>query len=381
MMKRILFILPTLLLIASGACAQDAKSFALAGCGTGTTTDAFGVYWNPAVLALRENAVKGSIQTTAGFSAWDTSNLDMSILDFSETKASQTAAETVTRAYRYHGLFAVQYRNFGGGLYYEDNGDLFANQGALDFKEQRSKRLDPGSSWILDRHEARQKMQHVFLSAAKRMGGGMQFLALGGSIKFSQGSLYNDFLTSGTFQQGLGGGETSWFHSEKGRGLSYDVGIWGKFTQSFQAGAVIENIRSDMKWDGTRQIYALDPTTGMESAVSSMDEEWKTRLQRNLRIGLVIAPEGKDIILSAESRHVSHDTTWRFGLERLYPKNKVSLRMGTFKDSISSRMLITLGGGIRIKSLALDLALLTRKLPAIMDSQSLGGAFSLGMTF
>jgi hypothetical protein len=381
-MKRALFAL--LLLAAPTLRAQDAKSFALAGCGTATTLDAFAVYWNPAALAVRENHVRNAA-VAAGLSGRDSTNIGMPILDYTGHKASQMETDPVRRSHLYQGLFAVQHRAYGAGFLHEDGSDLWASQSALDFTEAlRTAGLPAGASYSPERHERRVRARHVILGAGRAIpvGGSIPFLAVGGSFKYMLGDRYETLDTVGTFVQGSTDAlASSRFRAGRGKGISYDAGTLVKLASGFQAGVVWENLSSKVTWSGVAETLRHDVNTGTESVAASTETDWETELPRAVRVGLVLMPEGKDIQIIGESRHVDRRTKWRFALERLYPRQRVTLRAGLLKDPVTDLSTFTLGGGWYKGRFDVNAGVLTRKFPAVLESQSIGGAVSAGYIF
>ena len=99
-MKRTLFPLLLILACAPSLSAQDAKSFGLAGCGTATVVDAFAVHWNPAALAVRGQHIRNAAPS-AGFSASDSTNIGMPVLDYTGHKAALAGTDPVRRVTLY----------------------------------------------------------------------------------------------------------------------------------------------------------------------------------------------------------------------------------------------------------------------------------------
>lgn len=369
---------------ASGATAQDAKSFALAGCGTATMNDAFSVYWNPAALAVREKHVTGAA-ISGGFSAWDTSNLEIPVLDVNGRKAAESGADPYRRATLYQGLFAVQHRNYGGGVYYEDSSREQSNASALDFLEARRTLSFPsGATYTPERTTGRTRAQHLVVGTGQNIpvGGAIPFLGVGASLKYTLGSLREETAMGGYFVHGVSDGLAhTRFRSERGKGISYDAGVLAKLASGFMAGCVWENVKSKVTWEGVAETLAHDVSTGAETTVASRDEEREVALPRSIRIGLVLMPEGKDIQIIGESRRLDRKTRWRFAVERLYPQQKITVRAGILKDPATDKTDVTLGGGWFMKSLDVNAGILFRKFPAVLDSQSIGGALSASYIF
>jgi hypothetical protein len=365
----------------SKAFCQDAQSYGMGDTGTGMLSGVLGLYWNPAVFAYSNTT---SVQTVAGFSAWDTSNVSTPILDFSYNTGGQVVQSSVVRNQQYLGLFGLQYQNYGGGVVYDQQLQLQANPDSLAFFQDRQSTLSQSTTYTFNYSNIQQKSENIVLSYGYQVP--LQFLpylGLGGSIKFYRGDLLDETSLQGWYSAGDVTGSNYQYtreYSTNGTGISYDIGLISKVTSSIQIGVLFKNIVSSIRWDGELQTLSLG-SNGQETVTQIQDNTIITSLPRETRVGIVLAPPGKGIAIAAESRYQNGKSHWYFGLERSYPTSHLVIRLGTFIDPVSNRRVYTGGIGYQVAFLQADIALLTEQVPNILNSQGLGGAADLTAQF
>jgi hypothetical protein len=213
--------------------------------------------------------------------------------------------------------------------------------------------------------------------------GSLQMFSIGGNLKYHDGLQYQQTTLNGTYSSGVTTGYTyTKTTSTSGLGLSMDLGFYAKLTDALIAGVMLENFQSNFTWQAQQKNYTLDPITGAESPsgpVSNLNVS--TPMPYATKLGLAINPPDKNMALEGEVAWSQHQTRWRFGMERFYPEANLAVRLGTFADQVSNQQMWTFGLGYMTKTLTVDLAFLTRSLPDLQNSISLGGALDAAVRF
>jgi len=382
-------ILLTLLSAPSLSPAQDASSFALGGASAAAPNGVFGIKWNPALLALPTGTdTPAGWSFGSGYSIFDTSNSNSPILRFNNQAAIQSAKDPVLRYQQIQGLFGVQYSAYAGGILYDHEINTSESQGALNFfQNQQNGTIDSaanqGQTYNLNYLQTIQEIQTLVLSYSTPIPlGAFPFVSVGGSLKYNYGTQYEQTSLSGTYTQGSpSSNQYTRTTSNSGLGLSSDLGFYGKISDGLQLGVMLENLTSSFNWSAQRQTLSLDQTTGQETVTGTQNITISAPFPYTTKVGLLASPSNADILLDVEADFVSHQTHWKFGLERFYPENNLAVRFGTFSDDISGAQLWTFGGGYYSKNLEVDLAFVTRNLPDIENSLALGGSLSASLRF
>jgi hypothetical protein len=382
MNKHRLLLFLTFILFPTALRAQDARGMAIGYATSAAPLGIFGLYWNPALEAVPQGG--GSWNIGTGFSAFDTSNINSSILRFSPSNAMQSGQDPVQRYQDYSGLFAVQYGGLSFGVVYDQNLNYNASQGTLSLFSNRSNNaITSGASYNLNYLNTFQQIETFYLSYAMPLPlGAFQFISVGGSLKYHYGSYYTQTSLTGTYTQGSSTGyQYTETNSASGLGLSMDFGIYAKISDMMNAGLMIQNIQSNYNWQGQQQSFTLDPNTGQDvlsgpstSVTVSQPFPYTTKL------GIAIAPPQTNTFLEGEVSWVNQQTHWKAGMERYYPGGLV-IRLGTFADEISGQQLWTVGVGYFKTNLAIDLAGITRTIPDLQDSVALGGGIDISVLF
>jgi hypothetical protein len=382
MNKYLLLLFLALVLFPTALRAQDARGMAIGYATSAAPLGIFGLYWNPALEAVPQGG--GSWNIGTGFSAFDTSNINSSILRFSPSNAMQSGQDPVQRYQDYSGLFAVQYGGLSFGAVYDQNLNYTASQGSLSlFNDRSNGPITSGASYNLNYLNTFQQIETFYLSYAMPLPlGSFQFISVGGSLKYHYGSYYTQTSLTGTYTQGSTTGyqytETS---STSGLGLSLDLGIYAKISDMMNVGLMIQNIQSNYSWQGQQQNLNLDPNMGQDvlngtSASVSINQPFPY----TTKLGIAIAPSQTNTFLEGEVSWVNQQTHWKAGMERYYPGGLV-IRLGTFADDISGQQLWTFGIGYFKTNLAIDLAGITRTIPDLQDSAALGGGIDVSILF
>jgi len=382
MTKHRLLLFLALILFPTALRAQDARGMAIGYATSAAPLGIFGLYWNPALEAVPQGG--GSWNIGTGFSAFDTSNINSSILRFSPSNAMQSGQDPVQRYQDYSGLFAVQYAGLSFGVVYDQNLNYAASQGSLSLFNNRSNNaIASGASYNLNYLNTLQQIETFYLSYAMPLPlGAFQFVSVGGSLKYHYGSYYTQTSLTGTYTQGSTTGyQYTETNSTSGLGLSMDLGIYAKISDMMNVGLMIQNIQSNYNWQGQQQNFTLDPNSGQDilsgpsaSVTVSQPFPYTTKL------GIAVAPPQTNTFLEGEVSWVNQQTHWKAGMERYYPGGLV-IRLGTFADEISGQQLWTVGVGYFKTNLAIDLAGITRTIPDLQDSVALGGAIDVSILF
>jgi len=357
----------------------------IGGATTSAPMDVFGTVWNPALIALPGSPTPWTLGT--GFSAFDTSNSNSPILKLTPDVALQSGVDPVNRYQDYTGLFTVRYMSEAGGIMFDQSLSTQSSQASYQFFHDRSIGLSSGTTYgNLNFVETKQQMASVIISYGQPLPFGSMPVYVGASLKYEDGLQYSQKVLTGTFVTGSStpGYQYTSTTSSNGLGLSIDGGFLAEVTDSIQIGMMFENIQSNFSWTTTQQTLNLDPNTGQETVAPGSTLSNQT-LPANLpyitRLGLTAAPQGKNVFLIGEVEWAPNQTNWKFGLERYYPENNMVVRLGTFFDNIAQSQLWSFGWGVFTKSFTIDLAFLTRSLPAIQDSIAVGGSLDAEVRF
>ena len=346
--------------------------------------DVFGIVWNPALIALPGSSTAWTLGS--GFSAFDTSNSNSPILRFTPSSALQSGVDPVNRYQDYEGLFTARYLSGACGVIFDQSLSTQTSQSAYQFFNDRSNRtLSSNPYGNLNFQEIQQQMATLVVSYGQPLPFGSMPVYIGASLKYEDGVQYLQNNLTGTYTKYSSTGyQYTRTTSSNGLGLSIDGGFLAEVTDSIQIGMMFENIQSNFSWTTTQQTLNLDSNTGQETVApgSTLSNQTLTaNLPYITRLGITAAPQGKNVFLIGEVEWAPNQTNWKFGLERYYPENNLVVRLGTFYDNISQSQLWTFGGGVFTKSFTIDLAFLTRSLPAIQDSIAVGGSLDAEVRF
>jgi hypothetical protein len=379
LLATLLLVLPTPLL------AQDAHSLGIGFAATAAPMDYFGIYWNPACLAVPGPGPTWTIATGGSF--FDTSNSGTPILRFNNDNAIQSGVDPVNRYQQYLGTFGAKYTTAAGGVIYNQELNSSSSQGALAFFNDRDKNLIAGSGNTygnLNYAQTSQQIYNVVVSYASQLPiGTIPFFAAGGSLKYHDGVQYQQTSLVGTYQQSTPGTGYTYTKttSTSGLGLSIDAGFLAKFTDALQVGMMFQNLQSNFNWQAQQQNYVLDGS-GKESASGpATNVTVAANFPYATKLGLLGSPPGTNVALEGEVAWTQGVVNWRAGLERYYPDNHLVVRLGTFNDRVSNSQMWTIGGGYLVPNFGLNLSFLTRSLPAIQDSITFGMAFDATVRF
>ena len=364
--------------------AQDAHSLGIGGTATASPLGIFGIYWNPSLLAVPDGS-KSGWSLASGFSAFDTSNSGLPIVHFDPDQARQSSQDPIQRSQESLGLFTVKYFGAAGGLVYDQTLNYLASQGSLQFFHDRGSNSLSASPYALNYLQTNQQVADLVLSYAMPIPlGSLPFFAVGGSLKYHDGLWYEQSNLAGTYTQGLTGGYTyTKISSTSGLGLSVDLGLLAKVSDSLQVGLMLQNLQSNFTWQAVQQSYQLDPATGAETVVpgSAAATQISTPYPYATKLGAALNPPEKNIVLEGEVTWSQQQTFWRFGLERSYPEAHLVVRFGTFSDQVSDQQMWCFGVGYTGNIFAIDAAFLTRSIPDLENSISLGGALDALVIF
>ncbi|HJT23486.1 MAG TPA: hypothetical protein VJ873_02865, partial [bacterium] len=337
--------------------AQDAHSMAIGGAATAAPMGLFGIYWNPAILAVPDSAPSGW-DVGSGFSAFDTSNSGKPIVHFQPSDALGSSQDPIQRFQQYLGLFGVKYFSTEGGVVYNQELDYLASQGALQFFNDRNKgAIGVGSSYNLNYQQTNQQVTNLELGYGMQMPlGTIQMFTVGGTFKYHDGLQYEQDTLTGTYHQLTPGSGYTYTKttSSSGLGLSIDGGFLAKFTDALSLGMMFENISSNFTWQATQQNYQLDGA-GNESPVGPPQSvSVSAPFPYAVKLGVLFSPPDKDIGMEAQITWSQHQARWRAGLERFYPDAHILMRLGTFADEISNQQMWSFGIGYVNKNVAID---------------------------
>jgi len=362
--------------------AQDAHSMAIGGAATAAPMGLFGIYWNPSILAEPDGSPSGW-SVGSGFSAFDTSNSGKPIIHFQPGDALGTGQDPIQRYQQYLGLFGVKYMSTEGGVVYDQELNYSASQGALQFFNDRSNGTLSSSPYNLNFQQTNQQVANLVLGYGMPFPlGNLQMFTIGGNLKYHDGLQYEQDSLTGTYTQGSSTGYTyTKTTSNSGLGLSIDGGFMAKFTDALTVGMMFENLSSNFTWQATQQNYQLDgaghetPLGTPQSVNVSAPFPYATKL------GVAFTPPDKNLGLEAQISWSQQQTRWSVGLEHFYPESHILVRLGTFADEISNQQMWCFGIGYAFKSVAVDASFLTRSIPDLQDSISLGGALDAVVSF
>jgi hypothetical protein len=268
---------------------------------------------------------------------------------------------------------------------YDQELNTLTSQGALQFFHDRDKNsIGLLSSYSLSDLKTTQQIATLVVSYAMPLPlGSMQLFTIGGNLKYNDGLYYQQSSLTGTFTQGSPfSGTYTKTSSTSGLGLSMDFGFLAKISDSLQAGMMFQNIKSSFNWTATQQNFTLDPTTGAESPTGTASSVTiSAPFPYATRLGMVYDPQEKNIIVEGEVSWSQQQTRWRAGLERFYPEASLVVRFGTFADEVTNQQMWCFGVGFVGKNVAVDGSFLTRSIPDLQDSITLGGALDAIISF
>ncbi len=365
--------------------AQDAQSMGIGGAATAAPMGIFGLYWNPSQLALPTGSASGW-SVASGFSAFDTSNTGLPILHFQPSDALQSSQDPVERYQQYLGLFAAKYFGGAGGVIWDQELNYLSSQSALQFFNDRSNgNIAPGSTYSnMDFQQTQQQIATLEISYAMPMPlGSLPIFTIGGSLKYYDGIQYQQTSLNGTYTQGTPGGYTyTKTASTSGSGMGIDAGFTAQLISSLQVGMMFENLQSNFTWQATQQNYQLDPNTGADiPSGPSQGVTVSAPFPYATKLGLLLAPQGKDIELEGQVVWSQGQTRWSGGLERFYPQSHIVIRLGTFADEVSNQQIWCAGLGYISKLVTIDASFETRTIPDLENSTTLGGALDAVVNF
>lgn len=365
--------------------AQDAHSMAIGGAAAAAPMGIFGIYWNPSILGAPNGSPTGWA-IASGFSAFDTSNSGQPIVHFQPSDGLQSTQDPIHRYQQYLGLFAVQYFGTAGGVVYDQELNYLASQSALQFFNDRNNGpIAPGSTYNnLNFQQTNQQVANLVLSYGMPLPiGNLQMLTVGGSLKYHDGLWYQQTSLTGTYTKGTPSNYTyTKTTSNTGLGLSIDGGLLAKFTDALTVGLMLENLTSNFTWQATQQNYQLDPNTGAESpSGSAQSVTIAAPFPYATKLGMVFTPPANNVGVEGQVSWSQHQTRWSAGLEHFYPESHLIVRLGTFADEISNQQMWSFGIGYLTKVVAVDASFLTRSIPNLQDSISLGGALDVVVIF
>src|ERR1019366_2284604 len=195
LLATLLLTLPTPLL------AQDAHSLGIGFAATAAPMDYFGVYWNPACLAIPGAGPSWTVATGGSF--FDTSNSGSPILRYNTDNAIQSGIDPVNRYQQYLGTFGAKYTTAAGGVIFDQELNSSSSQGALQFFHDRDNNsLSTTGTYSLGMTQTTQQIYNVVVSYASQLPiGTIPFFAAGGSLKYHDGVQYQQASLVGTYQQ------------------------------------------------------------------------------------------------------------------------------------------------------------------------------------
>jgi hypothetical protein len=365
--------------------AQDGHSLGIGGTTAAAPMGIFGVYWNPSMIAVPDGSRSGW-SVASGFSAFDTNNAGQPVIHFNPDDALQSSQDPIKRYQQYLGLFVARYLTAAGGLVYDQDLNYLASQSSLQFFHDRDNdQIGIGEAYNLNYQKTTQQVSSLVLSYGMPVPlGNIPLLTIGGSLKYHDGLQYEQDTLTGTYTQSQTTGSTyTKTTSNSGLGLSIDGGFFAKFTDALQVGMMFENIRSSFTWNATQVNYQLDPKTGAESPIpgSATSLNVSAPFPYAVKLGMAFTPPDKNIALEGEVDWSQHQARWHFGMERYYPEAHLAVRFGTFADQISNQQMWCFGIGYFSPVVNIDASFLTRSIPDLEDSISLGGALDAVVLF
>jgi len=360
---------------------QDARSFALGGCGSGLEWGPAALLWIPSTL--QNTAPTKGWLTTLSASAFDATNSGSPALEFDLESADASLTDPIRRAHDYQGFFGAQVRNMAGGFHYQQTYAYRVAQSTLDFLHARGEGpLAAGASFPLDSLSREERIQTLAVGYGQGIPLGQMSGSGGGTLKLHQGSRFRQGVMTGVFTQGTTGGATveEW-SAKSGSGFSWDTGFFFKPSTNIRVGYLIGNVNSSFKWKAQKSTLTLDPLTGLPNSTQTSSTELEANRPRFSRLGLTLCNQDGSSTVTGEYVREDGDSHWRFGLERVLPGKNLVVRAGTFQDKTSSKRIWTVGLGIFGKTFEGDLAIAAREFPVIQDSAGFGLGFSFSNLF
>ncbi|HVZ80362.1 MAG TPA: hypothetical protein VHE12_06100 [bacterium] len=362
---------------------QEAHSQAIGGATSAAPMGVFSPIWNPAFLVIPDdNNMAWSVGS--GFTAYDTSNTNNAILHFVPDDARGGSEDPVLRSQDYEGIFSVRYQAMAGAVHYEKTLAYSGSQGTLQFFHDRDQASLSATPYSLGLSQTSREIATLVLAYGSMLPlGSSQAFSIGGNLKYHDGLTYEQINMSGTYTHGsLTGYTFTKTTSSAGSGLSVDMGLFTRLSDSFQMGFVIENIESNFNWQAQQQTYQLDQTTGAESKVGNPTNiQVSDPFPYTTKLGVDLTPPEKNTGIEAEVAWSQGQTRWHVGLEHYYPETNLVVRLGTFADQVSNQQMWCFGVGYIQKNFNVDVSFVTRSIPDLQNSVGLGGGIDAAVRF
>jgi hypothetical protein len=384
-MKRLSLAFLALLWFPLPLTAQDARSMGMGFATVAVPMGLYGIVWNPSFLGMPAPDGRAEAWTVgAGFSALDANNTGTPILQYDDKEALDSDKSPARRGLDNQGVVAIRFINTAGGVVYGKSIYSSSSHDTLKFlKERDASFTDP--SYSLDQTLRDRMGTDLVVGYGTPLPFGTIPVYVGANLKYHLGLSYEQTRLRGDFTPGSGlnsGFQYTRFNSTSGLGLSVDFGFFTKVSDTLQCGMMFENLKSDYSWKGTLRTYDLDDTTGADTPIGPpQDITLQDPFPYAIKLGISAAPPEKNIILAGEIEWKEGKTRWRGGLERYYPEVRLVVRLGTYADEISNEQIWCFGGGYLGKNFVVDVAFVTRSLPAVQDSIALGAAVNAAFRF
>ncbi len=356
--------------------AQDARNFGMGGVGTAITEGPTALLWNPALLYISADPKNATVDV--GASALDSTNLNDSALNYSDASAATSGLDDIRHSSDYLGFVGIQIKSYGAGISHEALQDHELTGNTAQFLQDRSQGLLAGN-YNLSLHDKESRVDTLSLAISQNMPLGQASAALGATLKIHQGTRFRQSDLAGTYQPGLPATTIDRWSSTSGSGFSWDIGALVKPSPNIAVGVVLDNINSNFKWNVNHQVLGLDPATGMETPISSTLETLAAPMEHAVRFGFALMSEDRGTVLSADSRRAEGSTLWRFGYERSWAPQHLAIRLGTYRDPVSDRRVITGGAGYLGKKFKVQLAVSANHWPVVQDSSAFGAALDFSL--
>ena len=373
---RRLLLAPLLFTTFSPVWAQDARNFGMGGVGTAVTEGPTALLWNPALLYFSADPKTATVDV--GASAVDSTNLNDSALNYSDASAATSGLDDIRHSTDYRGFVGIQIKSYGAGISHEALQDHELTGNTAQFLQDRSVGVLTGN-YNLNLHDKESRVDTLSLAISQNMPLGQASAALGATLKIHQGNRLRQSDLTGSYQPGLPAANFDRWSSTSGSGFSWDLGALVKPSPNIAVGAVIENVNSTFKWNANHQILGLDPATGMETPISSTLETLAAPMEHAVRFGFALMSEDQGTAISADSRRAEGSTLWRFGYERSWAPQHLAIRLGTYRDPVSDRRVITGGAGYLGKNFKVQLAVSANHWPVVQDSSAFGAALDFSL--